>query len=730
MSTQSLRPAINRRDFLLRTGWLAAGTTVLSSCTLLPVLPTRSDPEVGDGAFWIQALPDGQIRFLCPRMEMGQGASIGLTQVVAEELNLTAAEIVCVTPSSDQVPPFKMTVGSDSVREFFEPVAHAAALLRETLRRRAAKQAGITLAQVADASGGFLLRNGDRLTYGDLTGGEPVLVDAGSAPKSPEIYSRRRQGRRAVGIDTPAPALEDIVTGRAVYSRDAALPDMLYGGLLRPPSVGARLREVDDGAARRIAGVHSVVVKRDIYLDVDVVGVIAETPFVLDAALAAIEADWTATDTDVMANLAAARSDAEAGDFEHELDAAGGLDSGRAKAAHRVTGRYETTFLSHAIMEPRAAVVSVEPDKVEVWCGTQAPFFVRGRVARLIGRSPDDVVVHPLRVGGGFGGRVACQASEEAALLSAAAGRPVRVQWSREDEFRHNYFQPPFLHLIEAGLTKGGRISHWQHDFTSSPIMFGPVPSNLRWAVDMLADEGTARGGTPPYRIAHKRVRYSDIRVGVTTGAWRGLGAAPNAFAIESAIDELAVAGGLDPLAVRLANLGADDDRLAGVLREAARIAGWGRETAAGSGLGIACAIYKETTYVAVVAEVRVDHGARQIRVDRIWCAQDCGLVVNPDQVKAQAAGCIVWGCGMALKEQVVLDGNRVDTDNFHTYEIMRQSDMPEIEISLVEPHGVPPAGAGEPAIAPTPAAIANAVYAATGKRVRRLPFDYESLFG
>jgi CO/xanthine dehydrogenase Mo-binding subunit len=460
-----------------------------------------------------------------------------------------------------------------------------------------------------------------------------------------------------------------------------------------------------------------------------------EDPFQLPAALEAVRAEWRIPQSWQQSQLDALldveRHIAD-DDFEHGLASSGDLDEGRAAASSRLTARYDTPFAAHAVMEPRAAVAWVRQDKVEVWCGSQDPFFVRGRVARITGRDAEDVVVHTHHMGGAFGGRVVCQASEEAAILSAAVGRPVRVQWTRETEFRHNHFHPRFSHFIDAGVTEAGTISHWRHDFVSSPIIFSSavIPRHLRWAVDLVGDFGTARGATPPYRIANKRVSYSDVRIPVPTGTWRGLGAAPNTFAIECMMDEMAAAAGLDPLELRIKNLPPEQARLAATLRRAAGMSAWGRATPSGTGRGIACAVYQGATSVAVVAEVRVDHAERTLRVARAWCAQDCGLVINPDQVKAQITGNLIWGCSMAFKERIIFRDASAEADNFDGYEIFRNEEAPDIEIALIEPPDAKPVGVGEPAIAPTAAAVANAVFAATGKRARRLPITYDGVFG
>lgn len=734
MSSVVKPTAINRRSFLIKSGWLAAGVTVLTSCSsirsVLPALPSLDDPELADGLYWVQALPDGRIRFLCPRMEMGQGAPLGLSQVVAEELNIGQSEVVCVLPNTGQTPPFKMTVGSESIAYFFEPVSYGAARLREALRSLAAEKAGVPAVQVRDGRGGFILPNGTELNYADLVPSEPLIVAAPATNEALPRYATERKGKyQAIGKSWGHHALEDIVTGQTVYSRDVALPGMLYGQVLRAPGIGAALLRADGHAAETMAGVVAVVIDKSS----DFVGVVTDDPFVLGRAVGAVEVEWKFPDglnqSDIEKSLDVERLRAE-DDFEHVLADAGDLGAERGKAQHHVAGRYDTSFMAHAPMEPRAGLAWVKKDKVEVWCGSQDPFFVQKRVAKAVNRVSEDVVVYSHRMGGGFGGRVPCQASEEAAVLSAATGHPVRVQWNRETEFQNNYFQPGFSHYIDAGVTADGKISHWEHDFVSSPILTGLVPGNIAWVLDkVMADEGTARGSASPYQVTNHRVRYSDIRTDVPIGAWRGLGAAPNNFAIECMIDELATSAGIDPLEFRLRNLPVASQRLAGVLHRVAELCDWARPLPADTGRGIACAVYKGETAVAVVAEVLVDHGARELRVTKTWCAQDCGLVVNPSQVENQIMGNLAWGCGMALKEQIRFDAGVIQEQNFDLYEILRHRDAPEMTVALVEPPDTPPVAVGESAFGPVAPAIANAMFAATGRRVRRLPMSYRSVF-
>jgi isoquinoline 1-oxidoreductase beta subunit len=571
-----------------------------------------------------------------------------------------------------------------------------------------------------------VLPDGRRLSYAELAGEAPSVIEADPARDGKDLrrYALERRGAyRQIGRRARRFGIEVIVSGREVHSCDVQVPGMAYGRVIHAPRLGAKPAQVNADALLGRPGILDVAVDADRAW----VGVVAEDPFRLVNAVDELEIEWeggerrSQADLDRELDVDRAR---ERDDFEHTLVSVGDPDAAESRAIHRLRARYDTSFMAHAAMEPRAGVASVDAEGVEVWTASQDPWYMRGLVARVTGRRDEDVVVHNHRIGGAFGGRKRCQATEEAAWLAAAVGRPVRVQWTRADEFACNTFQPPFSHHIDAGVDAEGQISHWRHDFTAGPVALSSdvIPRSLHWAADLAGDPGTSRGAVPPYAIAHRRIRYSDIRLPVVTGAWRGLAAAPNTTAIEVAVDELARLADSDPIEFRLRNLPPEQARLAVVLREAAALADWGAPAAAGRGRGVACAVYRETTYVAVILEVAVDPSDGAVRPTRAWCAHDCGLVVNPDHVEAQIEGNIAWGCSMALHERVTLADGRIRERNFDTYPILSHAEAPAIEVALVEHPGDPPTGVGESAIAPVAAALLNAVFAATGDRVRRLP--------
>lgn len=670
---------MSRRKLFAHAARLAASITVFAAapaCAFnpLPALPTRAMPSTEARIAWLRLLPDGRVQLLLPRQEMGQGIGIGLRQIVAEELDCELDRVEAVLPDTAAIAPVKSTVGSDSMKDFAEPVARAAALLREHL-----------------LSGGTATEIEDK--------GQPVALRS----------LRADGGRRHVGRGQPTERIMEIVTGApSLYAGDIRLPGMIFGLVLPAGATmaetGDDLRLVKLGDGRR--------------------GLLAGHPAALHAAAARIAHEdisrpMPAVDIDILEGR---------GYLEHSLRG----DAVVRDGAWTLDRRYDIPFAAHAAMEPRSAVAQWHDRghprdaavQLEVWTGTQDAFFVRESLARQFGLSADRVLVHGCRIGGGFGARTIVRQELEAALLAQAAGQPVKVQWSRAAEFRDGFHRPPSSHRIRARLGADGRIADWWHGFCSGHVIFtsAAMPRWMQFVTGFVKDPGVARGALPPYAAGRMRVEFSDIRLPVDTGPWRGLGAGPNGFAIESAIDELAQIAGQDPLQFRLANLDPQHGRLKACLETVRDLSGWsGSPAVSGTGRGVACGIYKESSYAAVVAKVRVAEDG-VVKVTHLWCAQDSGLVINPDQLRAQVEGNLLWGLGMVLTEKLPIEGGRVAAYTFADYPIPTMDAMPVLDIALIAPPGAPPAGAGETAMVAV-AAITNAITAATGRRVLSLPY-------
>lgn len=673
---------LSRRRLFAAVARIAAGITVFAAapaCALnpLPALPTRGMPPAEARVAWLRLRPDGRVQLFLPRQEMGQGITVALRQIVAEELDWELDRVEAVLPTTAEIQPVRSTVGSDSLKDFTEPVARAAALLREHLRKH--------------------LHGGD---------GRGEIVDSGQ----PVTLRSLQPGisRRSLGMAQPTGQIADIVTGRPLYAGDIRLPGMLFG-LVLPADATMTTTEPP---------------VRQVTLSDGRQGLLCDDPGPLHAQAAQIgraasERPMPSLDID----LAQAK-----GRLEHRLRS----DSLDTAAAWTLDRRYEIPFAAHAQLEPRTAVARWQAQgdaRLEIWTGTQDAFFVRETLARHFGLSASQVVVHSCRIGGGFGSRTIVRQELEAALLAQAAGRPVKVQWTRAEEFVGGFHRPASSHRIRARLDRDGRITDWWHGFCSGHVIFtsAAMPRWMQAVTSFVKDPGVARGALPPYQAAKMRVEFSDIRLPVDTGPWRGLGAGPNGYAIESAIDELAALAGQDPLQFRLANLDPQQARLKACLEQVAIMSGWAERPRGtpGVGRGIACGIYKDSSYAAVVADVAIAADGTA-KVLHLYCAHDCGLVVNPDQVRAQIEGNLVWGIGTVLTEALPIEAGRVAAYTFADYPIPIMDAMPAIDIALLEPPGQPPSGAGETAMVGL-AAIGNAIAAATGRYVTSLPYRPQS---
>ena len=568
--------SLTRRRLLKATGWIAAGVTVLylGGRRLLSVLPSFDTPGEDSGAAWLQILPDGRCRMLSPRAEMGQNPSLGLAQLAAEELNLAVEAIDVQYPSTGAIPQVILTAGSMSLALFAEPMARAAAGLRETLRARAAERAGVALADVVDGDGSFALPGGRTVSYAELAAGEAVVLDASDLPKAALYSFDPKRTPRQVGRRAAPHALEAIVTGAPLFASDVRLPGMLYGRVARPPVRNAKLAGFDEA---RVAGARGLV---KVVSDPSrgFVGLVCETPGAAAAALEALRVRWevpASFDQGTLDALVDVDAALGRGALEHvplgdRLDPAPAWD---------VDLRFDVQLQSHAMQEPRAAVARFERAeggaRLELWTGSQDVYVVQRHAAQDLGLAKERVVVHPCRMAGGFGGGSTHQVERDAARLAAAVGRPVKVQWSREDEFRAARHRPPSSHRVRLRADAQGRLTDWWHAFVSGYVVFARdrLPGWLLGPVRLMGDLGVARCSKPPYAIPRRRVEYADVDLPVDLGTWRSLGGAPNTFAIESAIDELAQQRALDPVELRLRHLPPEHARLADCLRRTRELA-------------------------------------------------------------------------------------------------------------------------------------------------------------
>lgn len=720
------RQPMTRRRFLTIAGASGAGLLVLFAgggyalrrfqANVGKSLPAQPSEPNG----WLKLEPDGRVLLYVNKAEMGQGIGTALAQIVADELDVAFEQVELVLGDTNQVPADSFgTAGSASVATLYPALRAACATARGALAELAEARAGRGQLDSVVFRNGRVLVGKDRqpvglYSYAELLQGQQIVrkSKAEAPAKLPSSYT-------VLGTDAPRRDLPPKVVGQAIYGYDARTAGMLHGRVARPPMIGATVGAVNLEPARGLPGVVALL------HDGDFVGVAAETPDQASAALNALEVSWQlpaapAQQAAIEALLAGERSPrslSEQGDTERAL----------AGAATRVSAQYRTSFAAHAQIEPQAGLADIRTDSATVWAPTQAPFALRRQVASITGLKEAQVTVVPTLLGGGFGRKTVGDAALEAARLSKAAGRPVRVAWSRTEEFANSFMRPPTLNDFEAALDAQGTIVAWRQHLATGFVLFTFFPTFLRALFGN--DFGATRGALPPYAIANQSIGATVHELPVKTGSWRGLGLGPNCFAVEQFMDELALAAGADPLEFRLRHLPDDADgvgqRMRRVLETAARQAGWGTPLPPDTGRGIACG-FDLGTCVAEVIEAQVDRSSGAVRVLRAVAAIDCGLAINPRNVAAQTEGAIMMGLSAGLREQITLQDGRWQADDFSSYPIFTIADAPAIEVTVIENRDSPPSGVGEPPLMPAAAALGNAIAAATGARVRAMPMTPE----
>ena len=683
---------INRRDFL---GALGGGIVVLFG--LDASAPSAAWPAYpSDFHAYLAIGRNGRVTVLSGKIEMGQGVMTSLAQMAAEELGADLASIDMVMGDTDKCPWDMGTFGSLSTRMFGPALRAAAAKARAVLTRLAAARLGVATDRVAIEHGVASVAGepNRRVSFAELADGARIAetVDQTAVLRSAADFTvMGRSPRRLDGIEK--------VTGSAKYAADIRLPDMLYARFLRPPVHGAVLTQADTTAAEKLAGV--TVIRRD-----DLIAVVHADPEAAAFALTQIHADWRQPE-------ATLNQDAI---FEHLRTHAGAPKQVTAKgdlATATVAKTFETIFekgyVAHAPIEPHAAVADVRADSATIWASTQTPFPTRDGIAAALKLDHKRVRVITPFVGGGFGGKSAGGQAIEAARLSQICGKPVQVERTRAEEFFYDTFDPAAVVKIASALDRDGRISRWDYQVFAAgergATTFYDIPNLRITSAGCMSYEGA-----PPMKELHP----------FAVGPWRAPGANMNIFATESQIDIMAAAAGVDPLAFRLRHVG--DPRVRKVLQAAAEAFGW--SPAAGpSGRGYGIALSSDAgSYVATIAEVKVDKASGRVNVLRMVCAQDMGIIVNPDGARMQIEGGLTMGLGYALSEELRFQGGEVLDRNFGTYHLPRFSAVPKIEAVLVRNDDLAPQGCGEPAITTVGAVIANAVFDATGARMLRLP--------
>jgi len=708
------------RRRLLQAGAAVGGGLMLSLS--LPFANSEAEAAGADGfapnAF-IRIGGDGQIVLTMPYVEMGQGTYTSIPMLIAEELEVDLKQV-----RLEHAPPneklygnpllggIQATGNSNAIRAAWQPLRQAGAAARTMLVAAAAKTWNVDSASCRAQSGAVLHEpTGRRVTYGEL-------ADAAARMPVPEsVALKRPQDFKLIG--TPAKRLDapSKVNGTAVYGIDVRPRDVKIATIAQSPAFGGRVKSVDDAAAKAVKGVRQIV-----RLD-DAVAVVADHMGAAKKGLAALVIEW---DDGPHAKLGT-------DDILHELQRAtqnpgavaqniGDIDKAMASAITKVEATYQVPFLAHATMEPMNCTVHVRKDGCEVWVGNQVLARAQAAAAKTAGLPLGKVVVHNHLIGGGFGRRLEIDGVIRAVEIAKQVDGPVKVVWTREEDIQHDMYRPFFFDRISAGLDGKGMPVAWNHRFAGSSII-------ARWAPPLFTnglDPDTTEGAIDlAYALPNLHVEYLRVEPpGIPTAFWRSVGPSHNVFVTEGFMDELAAAAKQDAVAYRRALLD-KSPRAKAVLELVAEKAGWGQPLPDRVGRGVSLQ-FVFATYMAQVAEVEVSRDG-EVRVRRVVCAVDCGTIVNPDTIRAQIQSAIMFGLTAALYGKISLKDGRVEQTNFDTYQILRINEAPAIEIHIVQ-NSEPPGGMGEAGTSAVAPAVTNAIFAATGKRLRKLPIDTTAL--
>jgi isoquinoline 1-oxidoreductase beta subunit len=707
-------PARPSRRLFLKSGAAAAGGLLLQVALPGGLAQAASSEAVFTPNAFIRIGRDGKVTLTMPYVEMGQGTYTSIPMLIAEELEIDLSDVALEHAPADTSrygnPALggQMTGGSTTMRAAFVPMRQAGAAARTMLVRAAAEQWQVDPAACHAELGAVIhAASGRRLRYGQL-------VDAAARQTVPDVKAlvlKTPDQFRLIG--TPAKRLDTKgkLDGSAQYGIDVVLPGMKVAALAISPVNGGRLASLDEAAALAVKGVRQVV-----RLD-DCAAVVADHMGAARKGIAALALRWDdgpnakVSTESIVADMAKA-SQAPGARVRLENDPQAALQS----AARIVEATYELPFLAHAPMEPMNCTVHLQADRCEIWVGTQIIDRAQAIAAKVAGLPVEKVTIHNYLLGGGFGRRLEVDGVERAVRIAKHVNHPVKVIWTREEDIQHDMFRPYFYDRMQAGLDAAGNPVAWTAHITGSSVLGRFIPPAFKDGFDSETVDGA---DNPPYAFPSIGVSYVRHEPqGVPTAFWRGVGPAHNVFVVESFIDELAFTAGVDPLEYRLAQLG-HNPRAKRVLALAAEKAGWNgpKHGVAGRGLSVQFAF---GTYMAMVVDA-VPGPENEIRVPRVVCAVDCGTVVNPDTVQAQVQSAVVFGISAALYGAVTLKDGRVEQSNFHDYRVLRMHEAPVVETHIVA-SAENPGGMGEPGTAAVMPALANAVHALTGKRIRKLP--------
>ena len=723
MSKQSLAPQkLQRREFLKRAGAVTSMALTIGFDWVGRRAAAIAAPSAGapftPNAF-LRIASDNSVTVIAKHVELGQGAYTGIATIVAEELDADWSRIRVESAPADVKRYANLAIGiqgtggSTAMANSWMQLREAGAKARAMLLTAAAKEWHVPVAELTVEKGIIRHPGSSRQAmFGSL------VASAASLPVPDKVVLKDPKDFKLIGTRVPRVDVPAKVDGTAQFTLDVVLPGMLVALLKRPPQFGMTVRSFDATAASAIPGVVKVVqVPRG-------VAVIAQGFWAAKKGRDALRVEWDDTHAEKRSSSALMEEYRRLAD-RPGLSARKQGDAAQAigNASRKLSANYEFPYLAHAPMEPLDAVVKLSSNSCEIWAGDQFQTADQGNAAKTLGLEPQQVSIHTLYAGGSFGRRANFGSDYIVEAVSIAKaygveGTPIKLQWTREDDIHGGLYRPMYYHKLEAALSDKNELTGWRHRIVGQSILADtPVAARMKDGIDPTSVEGAANLA---YGIPNISVELSTTKVGVPVLWWRVVGSSHTAFAVESFIDEVAHAAGADAFAFRRALL-AHEPRMKAVLELAAEKAGWSNgPMPKGKGRGIAVAeAFK--SYVAQVAEVSVDEGG-YVKVDRVVCAVDCGTAINPDVIAAQMEGGIGFGLGAVLYGAITLKDGRIEQDNFNNYRVLRMNEMPKVEVYIV-PSTLPPTGVGEPGVAPVGPAVANAVFAATGKRIHVLPF-------
>ena len=703
--------SLSRRTFL--TASLAAGGGLLLTLKLpLSAWGAASGGGPVDLNAFVQIDPDGTVRLIMPYVEMGQGTYTSISMLIAEELEVDLSQVQYEhAPPNDKLYAnpligFQMTGGSTAIRATWQPLREAGAAARMMLISAAALDWSVDETSCQAAKGEVIhLPSNRRLSYGQLAARAATLP----VPDKVRLKDRKEFtliGKPAKRLDAPAK-----VNGTAVFGIDAKVPGMKIATVAACPVFGGKLKSVDESKALAVKDVTQVVQLED------AVAVVAQHMGAAKKGLAALEIEWdegpnaTLSTADIVSQMEAASQ--KPGVIARNT---GDVDKAMAGAKIKLDAIYQLPFLAHTTMEPINCTVHVKKDSCEIWVGTQVMTRAQSVAASITGLPPEKVTVHNHLLGGGFGRRLEVDFIGQAVKIATHVDGPVKVVWTREEDIQHDMYRPYFFDRISAGLDLDGMPVAWHHRITGSSILARFAPPAFKNGFDPDTVDGAVE---PPYAFPNVLVDYVRHEPpGIPTAFWRSVGPSHTIFVVEGFIDELAAAAKKDPVEYRLALL-KDVPRARAVLQLAAEKSGWGQDLPDRTGRG-ASVQNVFGTFMAQIAQVNVSNEG-QVHVERVVCAVDCGIAVNPDTIKAQIQGAIIYGLTAALHGEITLKNGRVEQSNFDNYRALYINEVPRIDVHIVD-SAEAPGGMGEPGTSALPPAIVNAIFAATGVRIRKLP--------